>query len=170
MIKRVMKFRKSMWIVLYAILIANITASAGYQEPAKTTASAEKVGLANTVAPSFKDYRGARIGMTATEVREKLGKPKRKDKTQDLFVFGENELAQIFYDDQEKVYAISIDFTGKNNGAPTAKDVLGEDITAREDGSIYQRKQYQDAGYWLSYNRTSGDEPQVTITMQKIPN
>ena len=147
-----MKFRRHMWVVLFAIIIANVAANGGLQ------------------APSFTEYRGARIGMTATEVREKLGKPKSKDKTQDLFVFGENESAQIFYDEQEKVYAISIDFTGKNNDAPTAKDVLGEDIAAKADGSMYQMKQYQDAGYWLSYNRTSGDEPQVTITMQKIPN
>ena len=166
-----MKRMKSLWIVLFAILIANFTPRSGYQDQAKSnTASAEKVGLASTnTASAFTDYRGASIGMTATEVREKLGKPKSKDKTQDLFAFGENESAQIFYDAQEKVYAISIDFTGRNNDAPTARDVLGEDVTANADGSIYQRKQYQDAGYWLSYNRTSGDVPQVTITMQKIP-
>ncbi len=140
-----------MWIVIFAIVLANVATNPCYQ------------------APAFTEYRGARIGMTATEVREKLGKPRSKDKTQDLFVFDENESAQIFYDAQEKVYAISIDFTGKNNDAPTAKDVLGEDITAKADGSLYQMKQFQDAGYWLSYNRTSGDEPQVTITMQKIP-
>jgi hypothetical protein len=143
-----------MWSVFLVILLANFTTSYGYQ--------------IQTNAPAFAEYRGARIGMTATEVREKLGKPKSKDKSQDLFAFGENELAQIFYDDQEKVYAISIDFTGKNNDAPTAREVLGEDIASRADGSIYQRKNYEDAGYWLSYNRTSGDEPQVTITMQKI--
>jgi hypothetical protein len=170
MIMIVTKFKNRMWIVMFAILVANITASSGYQDPPKTTSSAEKVGLTNAGAPAFSEYRGARIGMTATEVREKLGKPRSKSKAQDLFVFGEKELAQIFYDDQEKVYAISIDFTGTNNGAPTARDVLGEDIAARADGSMYQRKQYQDAGYWLSYNRTGGDEPQVTITMQRIPN
>ena len=144
-----------MWVVLFAFLLAIVTQSYGYQD--------------QTSAPAFTEYRGARIGMTATEIREKLGKPKSKDKSQDLYVFGENESAQIFYDDQGKVYAISIDYTGKNNDAPVPKEVLGEDITAKADGSMYRMKQYQDAGYWLSYNRTSGDEPQVTITMQKIP-
>jgi len=123
-----------------------------------------------TSAPAFTEYRGIRIGMTADEVREKLGKPKIKDKSQDFFVFAENESAQIFYDDQEKVYAISIDYSGKNVDIPSAREVLGEEVAARADGSIYERKQYKDAGYWLSYNRTSGEQPQVTITMQKIPN
>ena len=107
--------------------------------------------------------------MSATEVRQKLGKPKVKDKRQDLFVFNDNESAQIFYDAQENVYAISIDFTGRNNDAPTARAVLNEDVAARADGSMYRMKQYSNAGYWVSYNRTSNDPPQVTITMQKIP-
>jgi hypothetical protein len=88
---------------------------------------------------------------------------------EDLFVFGENESAQVFYDEKENVYAISIDFTGRNNDAPTARAVLNEDIAAREDGSMYRLKQYADAGYWVSYNRTNSDPPQITITMQKIP-
>lgn len=106
--------------------------------------------------------------MTTTEVRQKSGKPRIKDNSQDLFVLGANESAQIFYDEDKKVYAISIDFTGRNNDAPTPTDVLGEDIKPRADGSMYRLKHYSDAGYWVSYNRTNGDPPQVTITMQKI--
>jgi hypothetical protein len=124
--------------------------------------------LPNTKGPAFTEYRGIRIGMTANEVREKLGKPKLKDKAQDLFVFTDNESAQIFYDAKENVYAISIDFTGRNNSAPTAREVLNEDVAARPDGSMYRMKQYSNAGYWVSYNRTSSDPPQVTITMQKL--
>lgn len=137
------------------------------QAQQKTTATSSD--LAKVSYPAFKEYRDVRIGMAANEVRQKLGKPKIKDKTQDLFVFSENESAQIFYDDQENVYAISIDFTGRNNNAPTARAVLNEDVAAKPDGSLYRLKQYSDAGYWVSYNRTSADPPQVTITMQKIP-
>jgi hypothetical protein len=133
----------------------------------ETTTAAS--GELKATEPAFTEYRGVRIGMAATEVRQKLGKPKVKDKPQDLFVFSENESAQIFYDAQEKVYAISIDFTGGNNGAPTAREILNEDVAARADGSIYRMKQYSNAGYWVSYNRTSSNPPQVTITMQKIP-
>lgn len=138
------------------------------QDQQKPTA-ASSGALAKTAGPAFTEYRGVHIGMSATEVREKLGRPKVKDKTQDLFVFADNELAQIFYDAQENVYAISIDFTGRNNGAPTAREVFNEDVAAKADGSMYRMKQYSDAGYWVSYNRTSSDPAQVTITMQKIP-
>jgi outer membrane protein assembly factor BamE (lipoprotein component of BamABCDE complex) len=156
-------------ILAFALLVAN-AASASQEQAKATAAPTEKKQSATASAPTFTDYRGVRIGMSATDVRSKLGKPKIKDKSQDLFVFDENESAQIFYDDQEKVYAISIDYSGKSSDAPSAREVLGKEVTARADGSIYERKPYPDAGYWLSYNRTSGDQPQVTITMQKIPN
>ena len=152
------------------IAIAATGSSYDYQDQAKTTRSpSEQIELAGRRNPRFAEYRGLRIGMTATDVRQTLGKPKSKDKEQDFFVLAENESAQIFYDEHEKVYAISIDFSGRNNNAPTPRDVLGEDITARADGSMYGRKQYSEAGYWVSYSRTSGDPPQITITIQKIP-
>ena len=156
------------------LLILSITVAAhsksydGSQDPQKPTTAAPGE-LAKTSGPAFTEYRGVRIGMAATEVRQKLGKPKVKDKSQDLFVFTENESAQIFYDDQENVYAVSIDFTGQNNGAPTPREVLNEDVAAKADGSRYLMKQYSNAGYWVSYNQTSSDPPQVTITMQKLP-
>jgi hypothetical protein len=46
---------------------------------------------------------------------------------------------------------------------------LNEDVSARADGSVYGMKRYSDVGYWVSYNRTNSDPPQVTITMQKFP-
>jgi hypothetical protein len=46
--------------------------------------------------------------------------------------------------------------------------VLGAELQARDDGSMYELKRYPDAGYWVSYNRTAGDKPIVTITMQKM--
>jgi hypothetical protein len=162
-------------ILFVAILTPNIAIPVSYafqvsQDQAKTTAGAVgKIESSSVNEPTFAEYRGLRIGITATEVRQKLGKPKIKDRAQDFFVLTENESAQIFYDEQEKVYAISIDFSGRNNNAPTPRDVLGEEITPRADGFVYARKQYADAGYWVSYNRTSGDPPQITITMQKIP-
>ena len=51
----------------------------------------------------FTEYRGVRIGMGADEARKKLGNPKQKDKTQDLFAFSDRETAQVFYDNQQKV-------------------------------------------------------------------
>ncbi len=159
----------STFLLILSIAVAAQSQSYnGAQDQQKPTTAASGE-LATTNGPAFTEYRGVRIGMSATEVRQKLGKPKVKDKTQDLFVFTENESAQIFYDAQETVYAISIDFSGRNNGAPTARAVLNEDVAARADGSMYRMKQYSDVGYWVSYSRTSSDPPQVTITMQRIP-
>jgi hypothetical protein len=64
--------------------------------------------------------------------------------------------------------AVSVDYFGGNSNAPLPTSVLGEDLQAKPDGSMYQLKRYPDAGYWVSYNRTAGDNPVVTITMQKI--
>ena len=47
--------------------------------------------------------------------------------------------------------------------------VIGTDIEARPDGSLYQMKTYPQAGYWVAYSRTAGDSPMVMITMQKTP-
>jgi hypothetical protein len=46
--------------------------------------------------------------------------------------------------------------------------VLGTELQAKPDGSMYQLNRYPEAGYWVSYNRTAGDKPIITITMQKM--
>ena len=105
--------------------------------------------------------------MTAEEVRAKLEDVKKGDR-QDFLVFSERESAQIYYDDQGKVTAISIDYFGDNNNAPSSDAVLGAALQAKADGSMYQLNRYPEAGYWVSYNRTAGDKPIITITMQKM--
>ena len=118
-------------------------------------------------APVYTDYRGVAIGMTADEVRSKLDGIK-KGNGQDFLVFSEYESAQIYYDDKNKVTAISIDYIGDNTKAPTPETVLGAALQAKADGSMYQLNRYPEAGYWVSYNRTAGDKPIVTITIQKM--
>jgi hypothetical protein len=46
--------------------------------------------------------------------------------------------------------------------------VLGVELQAKPDGSMYELERYPAAGYWVSYNRTAGDKPIVTITMQRM--
>jgi hypothetical protein len=92
---------------------------------------------------------------------------REKGKLQDFFVFSDNESAEVFYDSEGKVKAISIDYMGKGSNPPTALEVLGEDIQAKPNGSMYELKRYPSAAYWVAYNRTAGDNPTVTITMQK---
>lgn len=116
----------------------------------------------------FKDYRGVQLGMTADEVRKKLGNPKDKGDEQDFFIFNETETAQIVYDKTHKVITISADFLNPGNSVPTAKQVFGSEIEAKADGSVYRMVRFTKAGYWLSYSRTGGTSPLTTVTLQKI--
>lgn len=117
---------------------------------------------------SFVDYKGIRIGMDVDQVRRSLDHLKEKGERQDFFVFSDQESAAIFYDQDGKVTAVSVDYIGQNSNAPSPQAVLGEDIPARPDGSMYKLKRYPEAGYWVAYNRTAGEHPVITVTMQKL--
>ena len=115
------------------------------------------------------DYRGIQLGMLANDVRKKLGEPRDKSDQQDFYLFGESETAQIVYDKTGKVVTISADFLTAGSGVPTCKQVLGAEVEAKADGSVYKLMRFPKAGYWLSYNRTAGASPLTTVTLQKIP-
>jgi hypothetical protein len=115
------------------------------------------------------DYRGIQLGMLADEVRKKLGDPKDKSDEQDFYLFGETETAQIVYDKTRKVVTISADFLTAATGIPTCKQVFGAEAEAKADGSVYKMVRFPKAGYWLSYNRTGGNSPLTTVTLQRIP-
>lgn len=116
--------------------------------------------------PLFSEYKGIRLGMTAQEVRAKLGNPTLKGDDQDYYVFSEIETAQFAYDNTLKVVTISIDYTGE--GAPDYRNVVGPSIEARDDGSLYKLVRYEAPHFWVSYCRTAGTPPIVTITIQKF--
>ena len=118
--------------------------------------------------PAFHELRGVHIGMLADEARKKLGTPRDKSPEQDFYVFNDNEALQINYDKTGAVTAISVDFMSGANGVPTSKDVLGSEMEAKADGSIFKRVDYPKAGYWISYSRTAGNDPTTTITIQKL--
>jgi hypothetical protein len=130
--------------------------------------TAQKRGAAEDENPVFREYRGVQIGMTTEETRKKLGSPKDKGDEQDFYIFNERETAQIVYDKAHKVYVLSVDFTAGAPDVPTPKSVIGSEIQAKPDGSMYKMIRYTKAGYWVSYNRTAGDSPMVSITIQKI--
>jgi hypothetical protein len=137
--------------------------SAGAQTPRKAAAPA---GEEDTTV--FHDYRGVQLGMTAEEVRKKLGDPKDKSEEQDFFVFNDNETAQIVYDKTHKVITISADYMTAGATVPTAKQVFGSEVEAKTDGAVYKMLRFPKAGYWLSYNKTGGTSPLTTVTLQKI--
>ncbi|MDQ3907188.1 MAG: hypothetical protein M3268_02470 [Acidobacteriota bacterium] len=116
--------------------------------------------------PAFADYKGVRIGMSADDVRAKLDHLKEKSKDADFFAFSEAETAQVYYDAQGKVAAVSVVYSGDD--APKPEAVLGEALEAKPDGSMYALKRYPAAGYWVAYSRTAGKNPIVTVTMQKM--
>jgi len=118
--------------------------------------------------PLYNDYRGVRLGMTADETRAKLGEPMQKADDQDFYAFSEKETAQICYDASHQVVTISVDYIGAGSGAPDYKSIIGREIQTRPDGSLYQLVRYVKAGFWVSYNRTGGPSPVVTVTLQKL--
>lgn len=119
--------------------------------------------------PLFHEYRGVQIGWLADDVRKKLGTPTDKGEEQDFYVFNDKETAQILYDKAtHKVIAISVDFINGAQNVLTPQQVFGTEIDAKADGSKYKLVRYPKAGYWLSYSRTAGDSPIITVTMQKM--
>jgi hypothetical protein len=120
-------------------------------------------------APVFTEYRGVQIGWLADDVRKKLGDPASKGDEQDYYMFGEKETCQFQYDKTtKKVVAISVDFMNGASTILTPQQVFGSDFETKPDGSKYKLIRYPKAGYWLSYSRTAGDTPIITVTIQKM--
>jgi hypothetical protein len=161
---RVSKF----WLLGRALLVVITLTIAGVSVTAQTT---QKSPGAKGDEPVFLDYRGVKIGWLADEVRKKLGSPANKGDEQDFYIFSDNkETCQIFYDKAtSKVTAISVDFMNGAREVITPQQVFGEDIEAKSDGSKSRLVRYPKAGFWVSYNRTAGDSPIVTVTIQKMP-
>ena len=130
----------------------------------RTRAAATVLPLAQE--PMFSEYKGIRLGMTAQQVRGILGAPTLKADDQDYYLFSDAESAQFAYDKSQTVVTISIDYTGA--GAPDYRNVVGPAIEEKEDGSLYKLVRYPAQHMWVSYNRTAGAPPIVTITIQKM--
>ena len=160
-------------LVAAAALVFVPSVSARQQQPqaATQTPAPQAQPAAETQAaeaePLFREFKGVTVGMSAEEARAKLGTPREKDKVQDFFVFSERERARVYYDGEGKVSAVIVTYVGRDAGAPAPSAVLGTEVTAKPDGSMYHMVQYPKAGYWVAYSRTAGDEPLTIITMQK---
>ena len=128
--------------------------------------SGAATNLSATQQPLFSEYKGIRLGMTASEVRAKLGDPTLKADDQDYYVISQTESAQFAYDKAQKVVTISIDYTGP--GSPDYRNVVGASIDQKEDGALYKMVRYETQRFWVSYSRTGGASPTVTITIQKM--
>ena len=118
--------------------------------------------------PVYREYHGVRLGMTATEVRTKLGEPVLKSDEQDFYVVTPNETTQIAYNTAQRVVMISTDYTG-GVGAPDYKTVVGEGLLERPDGSLFRMVRYDAEHFWVSYNKSASVAPVVTITIGAVP-
>ena len=116
--------------------------------------------------PIYGEYRGVRIGMTAVDVRTKLGEPVMKSDEQDYFVISPSETVQIAYQ-AEKVVTISTDYTG-GAGAPDYKSVVGDSLLQRPDGSMFSMVLHDAQGFWVTYNKSASTVPVVTVTIGKM--
>ena len=157
----------SLSLVAACLLCLNAFVAAA-QTTASNTVSPAAKAEAGGEQPPFQEYRGVRIGMTAEEARKKLGAPTDKGEAQDFYLVSDKESVQLIYDGAKKVSAIALNYMNAGGKAPTPKAVLGEEIEARPDGSLYKLVRYPKAGYWLSYSRTAGDSPLVSVMMQKM--
>lgn len=152
--------RAIMWALIVMTLLVLVAAVVNGQK-AKTPAAAVSVGQQ----PLFSEYKGIRLGMTTEAVRAKLGDPTQKASDQDYYVFSDTETAQFAYDTTHKLVTISVDYTAN---APDYRNIIGPVIDQKTDGSLYKLVRYETQGFWVSYNRTAGASPIVTITIQKI--
>jgi hypothetical protein len=157
-----------------ALLVALAPSAIAQDAPANPQAQVASAPAGGAVAakpaaePLYKEYKGVTLGMSASDVRAKLGKPSEKSDAMDFFVFNERERARVYYQDG-KVTAVIATYIGKDASVPAPAAVLGAEIEAKPDGSMYRMTSYPQAGYWVAYSRTPGDAPMVMITMQKSP-
>ena len=160
-------FRSTGPYVVKRLLLLAITLFLSNVAVAQTTRTPPGAGKDD--GPVFHEYRGIQIGWLADDVRKKLGDPAAKGDEQDYYVFGEKERAQILYDKKtHMVTTISVDFNTDAPALITPQQVFGADVETKADGSKHKLVRYPKAGFWVSYSRTAGDTPIITITLQKL--
>jgi hypothetical protein len=121
--------------------------------------------------PVYREYKGVQIGMSKEQVRQKLGTPGDVTDRQDFYNITGVESAQVFYDAQARVMAVSVNYLGEGAGAPLPEKIFGAAVEPAADGAVYKLVRYERARYLIVYSRTGGDAPPlVTVTMQKLVN
>lgn len=122
-------------------------------------------------APLVDDINGITLGMTADDVKSKLGKPDTSDSATMYYDLDKGEQVQLRLDADKKVSMIAGIYTGKNADAPDFSEVFGPAAqpVPQQNGTIYKLVRYPSAGYWVAYSRLELDNgPMTTVTLQKI--
>ena len=160
------KFLRGLIMVTICTLLMGWSVSTQAQ---KSRTSGTK-GVDAVQQPLYSEYKGVRLGMTAQEVRTKLGEPTLAGSTEnepDYFIISETEAAQIGYDAARRVKVISVDYQN-GVGAPEPNVIVGAPLETRENGAQFRLVRYESLRFWVSYSRTSGTPVIVTITIQKM--
>jgi len=142
------------------LLLGSLVANGQSPAPGELIARAQ----ARAQQPLYREYRGVRLGMTATEVRAKLGEPAMKSDEQDFYIFSVSETTQVAYNAAQRVITISTDYTD-GVGAPDYRGVVGEGLLQKPDGSVFRMVMYDAERFWVSYNKSASTVPTVTITI-----
>lgn len=163
------RFVKALLVLLVAAVLASPFFVARAQNAGQKPSQAAPPA-AQFEQPHYREYRGVRLGMPASDVRAALGTPKETDGHQEFYAISDTEMAQVFYDAQRNVWAVTVSYLGGNSNAPTPEKIFGGPVEAKPDGSIYKMVKYEQAGYYVAYSRDAGDAPFVSVVMQKLPN
>ena len=150
------------FVIGVLLLLATAVVVANGQSEARTTKVAKPFAQAQQ--PLYREYRGVHLGMTATEVRKKLGEPALKTDEQDYYVISATEAAQFAYDTAQKVTTISTDYTN-GVGAPDYKSIVGAELEERPNGSLFRMVIYGADRFWVSYNKSATTPSIITITI-----
>ena len=121
--------------------------------------------------PVFTEYKGISIGTTEAELLERIDtKPTFESKDDYFYIFSEAESAQFVLDAERSVKVISLIYSGNDSNAPTYEDVFGKNVAIKMmgDGKIYNLVNYPEAGFWIAYYKSTGDNEMVTVTIQKL--
>lgn len=164
-------FFKALLILVVAVVFAlTLIAEAFAQKAGQKPPQAAPPAATQLEQPHYNEYRGVRLGMPASDVRNALGTPKETDGRQEFYAVSETEMAQVFYDAQRNVWAVTVSYLGGNGNAPTPEKIFGGPVETKPDGSIYKMVKYEHMGYYVAYSRDAGDAPFVSVVMQKLPN
>src|SRR5262245_15346468 len=106
---------------------AQTVSSNGQNEAEKPVEETTETVKTPVLMPVWKNYKEVTIGMTADDVKEKLGKAEIADKDGFYYEFDNDETAQIALDADKKVRAIIVMYKLKNANAPKFEEVLGDD-------------------------------------------
>lgn len=157
-------------ILLITSIITFGQTEAKTNEPEVIKTVRENEPKKNPAVPYFTNYKEVKIGMTADEVKEKLGKPKVADKDGFFYIISQEEQVQIGLDENKQVRVIVVMYDNKNGEAPSYEEIFGvkAEVAKQSNESIYSLVRYPLEGFWVAYHSIKGDAPTVTVTIQKM--